>query len=286
MSKRMYVTLDTEMDCDIRWGRPWPATFTSVTEGIPKVYRPIWKKYDVHPIYFVSPEVLYSAECCEILKNEVREGAQIGAHLHYEYIEPNKVWDERVESISSGFPCMALSMEEEYEKIKNLTNLISEKLDIRPIWYRAARFGVRSETYEILKKLGYKFDSSVTPGISWLSKGGPDYRKYKNIPYQITGDIKEYPITIEEKRWGLLGKCLPDNWFFYKWLRPTNMTCFELKNIIRKKSISNEDILMMFHSMEVMINKTPYVRSEWMRRYYIWRLDRSLGYAKEQGYLL
>lgn len=286
MSKRMYVTLDTEMDCDTCWGRPWPATFTSVVEGVPKIYRPIWNKYDVHPIYFVSPEVLYSRECCEILKCEMERGAQIGAHLHYEYIEPNKVWDKRVEDINSGFPCMALPIEEEYEKIKNLTYLIREKLGISPVWYRAARFGARPATYEILKKLGYKFDSSVTPGINWTSKGGPDYRGYRNAPYQISDGIKEYPITIEGKRWGILGNFLPDNWLFYKWLRPTNMTYYEIKNIIRRKSIAEEDIVMMFHSMEVMINKTPYVRNEWMKRYYVWRLDHSLGCAKRQGYLL
>lgn len=286
MSKKMYVTLDTEMDCDIRWGRPWPATFTSITEGIPQIYRPIWNKYDVHPIYFVSPEVLSSPECCGVLKNEVAEGAQIGAHLHYEYIEPNKVWDERVEKITPGFPCMVLSVKEEYEKIRNLTDLIKKKLGIRPVWYRAARFGARFETYEILEKLGYEFDSSVTPGINWISKGGPDYREYKNIPYQITDAIMEYPITIEGKRWGWIGRLLPDNWLFYKWLRPTHMTYFEIKGIIKRKSILNEDVLMMFHSMEVMINKTPFVRNEWMKRYFIWRLDKSLKYAKKQGYIL
>ena len=37
------------------------------------------------------------------LKCEMEQGAQIGAHLHYEYIEPNKVWDKRVEDIRISY---------------------------------------------------------------------------------------------------------------------------------------------------------------------------------------
>ena len=56
--KRIYVTLDTEMDNDEHWGKHYPPEYSSVIEGIPKLLRPIWDRYDVHPVYFVSPEVL------------------------------------------------------------------------------------------------------------------------------------------------------------------------------------------------------------------------------------
>ena len=73
MMKRIYVTLDTEMDNDPHWGKHFPPKYTSITEGIPQLLRPIWDKYNVHPIYFVSPEVLYYPPCVAILREEVQK---------------------------------------------------------------------------------------------------------------------------------------------------------------------------------------------------------------------
>lgn len=304
MEKHLYITIDTEMDADKHWGKKWPAEYSSILQGIPMFYRPIWDKYGVHPLYFVSPDVLYDEESCRILKAEIDKGAVIGAHLHGEYIEPESLWGGDMDTVSVPFPCNEYSKEIEEEKIKNLTNLIRDKLGVSPEWYRAARFGADLDTMHILKKLGYRYDSSITPGIDWSKRGGPDHSKAMIDTYVIgpdsyyngkivrddcisdfEGDIVELPVTITGKRWGVLGKLLPDNWLFYKWLRPTHMTLLEMKNIIRKNS-KLPNLVMMFHSMEIMINKTPYVRWRWMQRYYLWRLDKSLAYAKKKGYIL
>lgn len=299
--KKLYVTIDTEMDSDIHWKKNFPPEYTSVTDGIRYFLRPIWDKYQVHPIYFVSPEVLMNEECCKILKEEVTKGAIIGAHLHPEYIEPDKIWGDGMNQITPKFPCSAYSTEIESEKLKNLTNMIEVKLGTKPIWYRAARFGADLDTIRILQKLGYKYDSSITPCIDWSSKGGPNHKKAQIMPYMIskfsyytpavtesekTG-IYEYPVTICGKRFGIFGKLLPSNWLFYKWLRPTHMTYIEQKHLIRQAVRCQQNCLvMMFHSMEIMINKTPYVRTRWMQSYYLWRLEKTLKYAKMKGYEL
>lgn len=299
--KRIYVTLDTEMDNDKHWGKHYPPEYSSITEGIPHLLRPIWDENEVHPIYFVSPEVLYDDECIKVLKSEIQKGAIIGAHLHPEYIEPNKIWGQEIEKYEAKFPCYEYITEIEREKIFNLTQLIKEKLGISPIWYRAARFGADTETIKILADLGYRYDSSVTPHIDWSSKGGPKHSEAPVKSYQISkadiykeahnekefSGVIEKPVTIFEKRWGILGRVLPDNWLFYKWLRPTHMTYFELRNIIKKMEREQiEEGVMMFHSMEIMINKTPYVRNKWMQKYFLWRINKILQYIKKNGYEL
>jgi hypothetical protein len=243
----------------------------------------------VHPIYFVSPEVLYDPECTAVLKEEIRRGAQIGAHLHPEYIEPDSIWGPGMEKVKPQFPCYGYEREEEKEKLANLTKLIREQLGITPLWYRAARFGADADTMEILQELGYQYDSSVTPNINWNSKGGPDHSKAGLFPYVISetaeSQILEYPVTIFGKRFGIFGKLLPENWLFYRWLRPTHMTYLELKHVINQ--MEREQIhsgVMMFHSMEIMINKTPYVRNKWMQDYYVWRLKKTLAYLRKKGY--
>lgn len=291
------------MDADEHWGKRWPAEYSSILEGIPELYRPIWDRYDVHPIYFVSPDVLYKDGCCKVLKDEISKGAIIGAHLHGEYIEPDSLWGKDMETGNVPFPCYAYNTDVERQKLKNLTDLIEDRLGVKPEWYRAARFGADIDTTKLLKELGYKYDSSITPGIDWSSKGGPNHSKGQISAYRISDKdyytgigieknvnvakdhIVEYPVTIDGKRFGILGRLLPNNWLFYKWLRPTHMTYLEMKHLI-KKHRNNSNLVMMFHSMEIMVNKTPYVRWKWMQKYYLWRLTKICEYAKKEGYNL
>ncbi|MDD3137777.1 MAG: hypothetical protein PHX08_02245 [Lachnospiraceae bacterium] len=297
---RIYVTLDTEMDSDEHWGKHYPPEYSSILEGIPRLLRPIWDKHEVHPIYFVSPEVLYEEKNIEILKSEVEKGAIIGAHLHPEYIEPDSIFGKEMEKAIAKFPCSEYPNEIEKEKLIHLTELIEKTLGVKPEWYRAARFGADIDTIQILRELGYKHDSSVTPHINWASKGGPDHSGAPTYPYVIADKdmyqesttasdnrIWEHPVTIYGRRWGFMGKLLPDNWLFYRWLRPTHMTYVELKGIIKQMVREKRaEGVMMFHSMEIMIHKTPYVRAGWMQKYYLWRLEKSLGYARKKGYEL
>ena len=64
------------------------------------------------------------------------------------------------------------------------------------------------------------------------------------------------------------------------------MTYIEQRQMIKKLRKNNvKDIVMMFHSMEVMVGKTPYVRTEWMQKYFIWKLKKTIEFAKKNGYL-
>jgi hypothetical protein len=296
---KLYITIDVEPDCDIYWNRSDPSTFKSVIYGIPQLLRPIWDKYKINPIYFVSPEVGMNKECCIILKEEIKKGAIIGAHLHSEYIEPNVTVKDPAGKPSKEYPCFKHSTQIEYEKINNLTALIQKKLGVRPLWYRAARYGADLDTIKSLSKLGYKYDSSITPDINWSGQGGPDHSRAPKQAYWISRNnvytpaqsekessgIIEVPITISEKRFGLLGRLLPNKWFFYRWLRPTLMSFIEMKKLVDEmyKKYNDPTLVMMFHSMEIMPNKSPYVRNGLMQRKFLKRLERTIKYVQEKN---
>ena len=289
---KFIITIDTEPDCDINWNRRFPLSFKSIIFGIPYLLRPIWDKYNINPIYFVSPKVVMDDECCKILKEEIKKGAIIGAHLHSECIAPNTKNIDNNPSLE--FPCYAHSTSIEFEKIKNLTNLIKKNLNIRPIWYRAARYGADLDTIKSLQKLGYKYDSSVTPGIDWTSIGGPPHQMAPLQPYLISkydyyktcerkkDGIIEVPITIFEKRFGF-GSLLSNKWFFYNWLRPSHMTVFEQKRLINKliKIYKKPTFVLMFHSMEIIPKATPFVRSKLGRYLYLKRLSSVIRYLSK-----
>jgi len=291
---KLFVTIDTEPDCDISWRRSSPLAFSSVTEGIPGLLRPLWDRYGTRPVYFVSPEVVRDDGCCRVLASEIRNGAVIGAHLHSEYIEPEATIHDPAGRVSGEFPCYAHSTEIEFEKIRNLTLLIQERLGYQPVWYRAARYGADIDTIRSLSRLGYRYDSSLTPGIDWSAIGGPDHSRAPLQPYWVSDDdlytpapegagtgIMEYPVTIRGKRLGPLGRFLPNNWLFYNWLRPTHMSVLEQKKIMKniQREYSEPVFVLMFHSMEIMINKTPFVRNRIMQKRFLKNLEAIIRYV-------
>jgi len=291
MKRTLCVTIDTEPDCDIHWRRSEPLTFDSVLFGIGKLLRPIWDRYDIKPVYFVSPEVVGNDDCCEALKKEIQFGAEIGAHLHSEYIEPEKKYEKLAGTESKDYPCYAYKAEIESAKIENLTDLITEKLGVRPVSYRAARFGADLDTIKSLEKLDYRVDSSITPEIDWSYQGGPDHSKAPKQPYFIaadnyysagSSDILEVPITISKKRFFLF----PDRWLFYKWLRPSHMTVIEMRILVNEfvKNFNAPVLNMMFHSMEVLPGKSPFVRSKLQQKMYLRRLEKILKHLKKAGF--
>lgn len=291
MTKNFCITIDTEPDCDVRWNRSSPLMFESVLRGVPKLLRPLWNDYQIHPVYFISPEVLDNADCCKVLRDEIKFGAEIGAHLHSEYIGPQRRFDKADGTGSNEFPCYAYSDEIEFEKIKNLTALIQTRLDVAPVSYRAARFGADTATIKSLQWLGYKVDSSVTPEINWSSIGGPDHSKAIKQPYFIDpediysagdGAVLEVPVTISGKRF----PGLPDKWLFYRWLRPSHMTVFEMKKLVDRFVVNydNPVLNMMFHSMELIPGKSPFVRSRIEQRLFLGRLKKVIQYLMSKEF--
>jgi hypothetical protein len=285
------VTIDTEPDCDTHWRRSNPLTFDSVTFGIPQILRPIWERFAVKPVYFVSPEVVSNDACCRVLGEEIKLGAEIGAHLHSEYIGPMKKHDDIAGTSSDEFPCFAYETDIESAKIKNLTEMIENRLGVRPVSYRAARYGADLDTIKSLQKLGYKVDSSITPEINWQNRGGPDHSRAPKQPYFIStnnyysaGDsgILEAPITISGKRFPFIS----GKWMFYRWLRPTHMTGFEMKMLVTEfsKNYAEPVLNLMFHSMEVLPGKTPFVRTKFGQKMYLKRLESVLSYMKKMTF--
>jgi hypothetical protein len=263
-----------------------PLQFSSITEGIPRIIFPFTRRYDIKPVYFVSPEVLGDSRATDILKEERDRGAEIAAHLHAEHL-PGHVNRGKVNS----FACSDYPDAVENEMIRELHYNISQSFGVRATSYRAGRFGADVATISILKELGYTIDSSVTPHIDWSRKGGPDFRGFPDQPYFVDVDsndfkrasgisqILEVPVTIGSKRLPFL----PDQWFFWRWLRPSFMLGLELRKLVDDflSSHSHKNIIVlciMFHSTELMPAMSPYVRSSFGQKLFAQRLEDMITY--------
>ena len=64
-----------------------------------------------------------------------------------------------------------------------LTEAIEENFGLKPIIYKAGRYGIGPNTSEILAKLGYKIDASIVPYTSYSSNAGPDFTAFTEEPF-------------------------------------------------------------------------------------------------------
>ncbi len=281
------ITIDVEPDSDRDWKRKSPHSFSSLFHGL-KQLRKISQDKKIPFVFFISPEVFSDPPAlAELLKFSP---AEIGTHLHAEYVPPQMTLQIGDHAASCQFPCSSISDQLEKKKIEYMTEQIEKRTGRRPISYRAARYGADINTINSLRDLGYKIDSSVSPHIDWRRAGGPDFGDFPEQPYFISrhdfrakakSGILEYPITIGPKR--LPG--LPAKWYFYCWLRPNITTLFEQKRLIRQriKQYGPDGTVyfnLMFHSNEMKDGCSPSLISA---KAFFKKLRRILSYLDSQG---
>ncbi|MBF0216327.1 MAG: hypothetical protein HQL30_04955 [Candidatus Omnitrophica bacterium] len=285
------LTIDTEPDCDARWKQRVPLEFESFLRGVPLFLRPILDRFEVPPVYLVTPGMLTSVECCRLLKEELVKGAEIGSHLHV--ARGIASCQEIAKGPRGTYMCSAYPDEIEYRELKDHDENIKKVLGVKATSFRAGRYGADINTITSLSRLGYTVDTSVTPGINWAVKGGPDFSGYPEQPYFVDTENKEFssasakrgilevPVTINGKR----APFLPDKWLFYRWLRPSFMTGLELRALVDDVVGRNGDrgivvLCMMFHSMELIPGMSPYVRDRLSQKYFFMKLERIFGYMR------
>ena len=294
----LVITIDTEVDKSSNWRISNPVQFRSVLEGVPRVLSPLFDRYGVKPTYFLSAEVIEQPECVATLQTLGRR-AELGTHLHSEFIEPGRrlhlcnMAGASADAIQSQDP-----REVEAGKLANLTTMFREAFGYAPTSFRAGRFGMGPHTLDILAGLGYRVDSSVTPGLCWdYVEGQVDYRDWEPGPRAVTtpsGPILELPLSIHPggapARWlrdwparprRLAARVL--GWRgSYQWLRPSWYSGSELIRYVRN---SQETFLnLMFHSMEIIPGASPYAQTQADVDRIVGSMDELFAYCESQGY--
>lgn len=305
------VTIDTECDKGPEWLIQRPLQFRGVVEGIPERLEPIFSEFGARATYLLSPEVMQNDESVAVLKNANYNGAELGTHMHGEFIEPNTKFDTDTTWAMQN----TYSQDVERKKLENLTQLFTDRFGYAPRSFRAGRFGIGRHTLPILSKLGYWVDSSVAPFAQWADKGGnveffgvptqPYFPSEENFKVRGSLPILEVPVTTGNswydylpepilraiprypKIWGGLIKLLRiKSKMKVCWLRPTFQSIsFE---DIRKLMLSylnrfnNEDVffVMMFHNVDIVPGCSPYAQNENDTKQLLERLTKTLEFAQ------
>ena len=248
---RIIVTVDTE--ADDQWNRAKGVTIDNVF-GLDR-FQNLCERYSMPPTYLLAYEVADDARAAEQFKAWKSKGVEIGSHLHPWTTPPFSAADETSQSFPSE-----LSDEEFKSKLTNLTEKVKAISSETPTSYRAGRWGFDARDARILEDLGYEVDLSITPGLTWKNTkgkeggvGGPDFTKENVVPRMLNKSVLEVPMTI-----------LPTGLFRRnRWLRIfENTTVGQLRAVIkaaRKKQLPA--IVFMTHSSELMVGKSPYVKT-------------------------
>jgi len=288
--KLLTISIDTECDHRPDWSRSAPLSFRNIVSGIPDKLQPVFRAAGAIPTYLLTVEVLEDEECVSALKAVSSDPCEFGTHLHAAFIEPEKKYYDYSGVDSPDFQC-SYAADIEFQKLANLTDLFAERFAYAPRSFRAGRYGAGPNTLISLEKLNYEVDTSVTPSMQWSDpKQSVDFRKAPLQPYTPhiddiahkadvgSREILEVPITMRPR----FGRSP-------QWLRPWFSDFETMKRVVQLhlRRYADEPLLvlnMMFHSMEVIPEASPYPQSDSDVRKFLSQLSQILDWCAELGF--
>jgi hypothetical protein len=247
----------------------------------------IFERFQARPVYLVDYAVATQEKAFAVLREIAATGrCEIGAHLHPWITPPFIEKPNEQTSFSHNLPGWL-----QREKLKSLTGAIATAFGIKPISYRAGRYGISDEVAQSLIDLGYQIDMSVQPGIDMRRIYGPDFRHALEAPYWFGpgSTLLEIPVTtgfLGLLRSRVLPRCLAIE--LYKHiskpslnrfgalgifarlrlldripLSPEGTTLAELRRLtLSRRSAGHRVFVLSYHSSSLLPGATEYVRSD------------------------
>ncbi|MDQ2803725.1 MAG: glycosyltransferase [Pseudomonadota bacterium] len=287
----LYVVVDTE--AEFNWGQPFTRSLISVSAiSAQERAQALFDSYGLRPIYAVDYPVASQPDGYEPLRRIFeRKSCVIGAHLHPWVNPPPEEPLTEHHSFAGN-----LTPELEERKLKCLVQAIENAFSVKPLFFKAGRYGVGPNTFAILQRLGFEVDFSILPLADLRPRGGADFRRAQARPYRVgaTGPLT-VPMTRAEA--GLLAplprlvraalqfrmaKTLRLPSIFSRLglvntvtLTPEGVTAREqialLRRMVRR---GHRTFVLHYHSPSLAPGHTPYVRTEADLRQFLNRLER------------
>lgn len=217
----------------------------------------------------------------EHFKTNHANHVEFATHLHPWVNPPNDDNEDQVSNVNS-YPGN-LDKNKEFEKLKVLTEKITDVCGKPPVTYLAGRYGIGENTLNSLAKLGYKIDVSISPFSDFSHQEGPDFSAFNNQTFNKDG-IHHWPHTTAVvslfpfvERWfnkhpeqfeNQQKKTL--NRLLLKLLRvkrqrlsPEGFGLNDLKKITKTQlMLGHSKLIFSFHSPSVQAGLTPYVTTD------------------------
>jgi len=283
------TSIDAEEEFD--WSQPFSRGAVGISSMAEQhKAHEIFRRFGIVPAYLIDYPVASQRDGYAPLLEYLANGeCEVGTQLH-PWVNPP--FREDINSVNSYPGNLALDLE--YEKLRILTETISQNLGVRPRVYRAGRYGVGRRTGDILKRLGYQVDTSVVPQRDFANEGGPDFFGFPARPYWMDAEkqVLELPVSSDvvgplatqsaglsrmmfgsiSERAGLAGTLARTGLAERIKLTPEGITIDEARKLVRSMHARGTQVFTLsYHSPSLMPGSTPYVRNQA-------DLDRFLGW--------
>ena len=287
------VFVDTEEEFD--WTLPISGAARSVAAiaALPAMHHRLVAA-EAHPVYLVDHPVATDPRAVETIATLLGDGrSTVGTQLH-PWVSPPFSGEE---SFAGNLP-----RDLEAAKIDALTAAIRRAFGRSPIVYRAGRYGIGPNTFDLLAERGYRIDTSMRARFDYRSEGGVDFRATGDRAFRAgpAGRLIELPLTTvftgALRRAGprlhpMLGHVAHARGIFARTrllsrvpLTPEGVPVAEALEAIRIALGEGGRLLTIsFHSPSLVPGNTPYVRDAMdLRRFETW-WDRVLDLLAREG---
>jgi len=265
--RRFAIFGDAEEEFD--WTRPVDreARATTAILALPAANRR-FVAAGVVPTYLVDYPVVDTPASAAAIRDMVEAGeCEIGTQLH-PWVNPPH--DEVVCPENSFVGNLPRALQR--AKLHALTDRIALATGVRPVIYRAGRYGIGPDTAELLVEAGYRLDVSIRALFDYSDQTGPDFTEHPIWPWWISRTLLEVPLTAgftgalhrharlhrhaalrgPLARMGLLSRVA---------LTPEGMPQAEALALIDRLVDRGVDLFSLsFHTPSVVPGHTPYVR--------------------------
>ena len=190
----LLIAVDTEEE--FHWDKPFSrASIATTSIASQKILHDrIYDKHGIVPTYLIDWPVATTPAAVTALKALLdNKQCEIGTHLHPWVSPPHHEVVTTYNSYAGNLPEWL-----EYEKLRRLSEVITENFGRKPTVFKAGRYGLGPNTAKSLARLGYKIDASIVPYTSFTGDGGPDFSRFSEYPFWF-GDpsepLLELPVT-------------------------------------------------------------------------------------------
>jgi hypothetical protein len=307
MSTKVIITIDTEED---NWG-DFTDTVGTVDNimALPRL-QSLFNEYGAIPTYLVNYPVASQQRSIDVLSSFLNEGVcEIGTHCHPWNTPPITEELNAKNSMMCNLDYDLIS-----EKMSFLHKTIEENFNVKPVSFRAGRWGLNEDVARCLTELGYLVDTSMSPFVDWSPYHGPNFRQSSTQPFYFEannisahnkhGKLLEIPPTIgfyqksfrlcdyarniiskgvlsKLRLLGILDRLRLLN---FHWLSPELSNGQEMVLLSKRFVKSGHRFLnMSFHSTSLLPGKSPFVSNEKELSVFLGKIEYFLQYAVKNG---
>ena len=308
VTTKVFLSIDAEED---EWEAYEKGSYEVTSLNRIPMLQEILERYGAIPTYFCTYEVARNESSSAVLKEILDRGrCEIGAHCHPWNTPPifNGIYPR--DSMLCNLPNRVV-----FDKIKALHELIIHRFQVVPQAFRAGRWGVGPSVAKIIKELGYKVDTSVTPYGNWKIYQGPDFSRVGPSAYRfnpddilcedLRGSLVEVPVTIgflqnNFKRCAAVRRLIMNGRLSHvhilglldklrilniRWLSPELSSAREMicltKRLLKKKCAS---LNLTFHTNSLIPGKNIFVRNEEELVFFLRKIETYLEFACKNNF--